>query len=705
MQKIDNILTDLNPVQREAVEHTDGPLLLLAGAGSGKTRVLTHKVAYSIKHKGVSPLNILAVTFTNKAAEEMRSRLEQLVGLASKLIWICTFHAACVRILRRDIERLGYSRDFTIFDTTDQIAVIRRVMEDLQLSERSYNPRSILASISNAKNDLIDHVEYANSASSFSEQTIAKVYREYQAYLKENNALDFDDLIMFTVNLFQKFPEVLDFYQEKFRYILVDEYQDTNHSQYVLIKMLAAKYKNICVVGDDDQSIYSWRGADIRNILDFEKDYQNVTVMRLEQNYRSTQNILDAAWNVVKHNRRRKDKKLWTQNERGDKIIYYEAPDEKLEADHIAQKILELKEKHQLMHRDFATFYRVNAQSRALEEGLLRAEIPYTIVGSVRFYERKEVKDVIAYLRLIANKNDAISLRRIINVPPRRIGKETLDKLENYAKSEGFSLYEALKRAPDIPEIKPQTQKSISNFVEIIEAIEPHGKPTDIITELLEKSGYIEMLKAEGTIEAEGRIENVKELLSAAVEFEGRQPETILSGFLESITLASDVDEWEEEKDRVTLMTLHSAKGLEFPVVFIAGLEEGLCPHQRAFRTDEEIEEERRLCYVGITRAKKRLYLSSASERLLFGYTMNNLASRFIDEIPQNLLQFEDETDEVNEESADYYCVGVRIRHAAWGDGEILEVIGKGLETIVKVRFDSGIEKSIMVEYAKIEKI
>ena len=720
-----NILDGLNEVQRKAVTHGDGPLLILAGAGSGKTRVLTHRIAYLIRERGISPMNILAVTFTNKAAEEMKNRLKDLIGpIQSGLLWVSTFHSACVRFLRGDIDKLGlkYTRNFTIYDQTDQLLLIKQCLKEMQIDEKRTPPGAILNTISNAKNNLIDFFEYEKKAGNFFEDQVADVYRIYQLHLRENNALDFDDLLMLTVQLFEECPEVLELYQNKFNHILIDEYQDTNHAQYRIANLLASKHRNICVVGDDDQSIYTWRGADIRNILDFERDYKDAVVYRLEQNYRSTKNILNAAHSVVVNNIMRKDKKLWTENEEGRKLICYEAIDEKGEAEFISDIISKLCTEG-YDYSDFALLYRMNAQSRVLENALRIARIPYTVVGGLRFYERMEIKDIIAYLRLLLNRNDIISLQRIINVPARNIGKVTLDKLKEFAYEQGFSLYEAMMNIDQVPNIQNRTRESISKFVQIIESIDPTQKPTLVIRDVLEKTGYIKALEEENSIEAQSRIENAKELLSEAKEFEQRQDDlesVTLAHFLEGITLKSDIDNWNNQEKKVSLMTLHSAKGLEFRVVFLTGMDEGIFPSWRSLESDKEMEEERRLCYVGITRAKERLYLTSASQRLLFGNTSFFEPSRFLDEIPSHLKDQYNDTITlksperqvvsqsqqviINNDKFDFK-IGQKVRHKTWGKGIIKEVVGKGTNMMVTVNFDIGVKKTLMVEYANLERL
>ncbi len=713
-----DLLECLNPVQRQAVQHAEGPLLLLSGAGSGKTRVITHRIAYLLRHHRVSLFNILAVTFTNKAAGEMKSRLEGLVGEeTTKLIWVSTFHASCARILRRDIERLGFSRSFTIYDTVDQLAVIKEILKNLQMREEMNNPKAVLSQISKAKNDFVTPDEFMQTADGYFEENIAKIYPLYQDYLRENNSLDFDDLIGLTVKLFNSCPDVLDYYRNKFRYILVDEYQDTNRGQYLLVDALAKEHRNICAVGDDDQSIYSWRGADINNILDFEKDYPQTTVLRLEQNYRSTQNILSAAYEVVRNNQRRKEKKLWTENGQGDPIDCFEAIDEVDEAKYVIKQIREARSQG-LKYADCVVFYRINAQSRAFEEALRGANIPYQIVGGVRFYERMEIKDLIAYLRVIVNPDDSISLRRIINVPRRGIGGTTLGKLEDFADDEQIDLFSALRRVDEISTLRVAAKKKIQEFVQLIESFDPARPPEDIINELLDVTGYLTFIKSDNTIESMGRTENVSEFISAAARYEGNEPEPTLSGFLELITLVADVDNMDDKSDVVTLMTLHSAKGLEFPIVFMAGVEEGSLPHQRAFADEAELEEERRLCYVGLTRAKERASLSHARTRRIHGLEDYRMPSRFIQEIPPDLINHVDRFETVQRpvvrsydpDEPDHdvgpsfdYSVGEFVFHPKFGRGKITGISGAGQNMRVTIRFARGGEKTLLAEYAPLQ--
>ena len=713
-----DLLESLNPVQRQAVQHADGPLLLLSGAGSGKTRVITYRIAYLLRHHRVSPFNVLAVTFTNKAAGEMKSRLEGLVGVdTTKLIWVSTFHASCARILRRDIERLGYSRSFTIYDTVDQLAVIKEILKEHQMREELNNPKAVLSQISKAKNDFVTPEMYTQAADSYFEENIAKIYPVYQDYLRENNSLDFDDLIGLTVDLFKSCPDVLGYYQNKFRYILVDEYQDTNRGQYLLVHALAKEHQNICAVGDDDQSIYSWRGADINNILDFEKDYPDTTVLRLEQNYRSTQNILSAAYEVVRNNRLRMEKKLWTENGQGELIDCYEAIDEVDEAKYVIKKLREARSRG-LKYGDCVIFYRINAQSRAFEEALRGANIPYQIVGGVRFYERAEIKDLIAYLRVIVNPDDSISLRRIINVPRRGIGGTTLGKLEDFADDEQIGLFSALRRVDEISMLRVAAKVKIREFSQLIESFDPARPPVEIINELLDVTDYLTFLKSDNTIEALGRVENVSEFISAAGRYEGNEPEPTLSGFLQLITLVADVDNMDDKSDVVTLMTLHSAKGLEFPIVFMAGVEEGSLPHQRAFANEAELEEERRLCYVGLTRARERASLSHARTRRIHGLEDYRMPSRFIEEIPSELINhvdrfetahrpvvrsYDPDEPDIDVGSSFDYSVGEFVFHPKFGRGKITGISGHGANMRITIRFARGAEKTLVAEYAPLQ--
>jgi DNA helicase-2/ATP-dependent DNA helicase PcrA len=637
-----NILANLNPEQQQAVITIDGPVLILAGAGSGKTRVLTYRYAYLVEEIGIEPEQILAITFTNKAAGEMKERICQLVqNIPSRRMWISTFHSFCARLLRMEIEKLGYTRSFVVYDTNDQIALIKEVIRELNLDDRYFRPRAVLSTISNAKNQLIDAEAYQVLAADYYQEKVSLIYNKYQDKLKKNNALDFDDLLLLTVKLLEDFPQTASYYQNKFRYIMVDEYQDTNHAQYNLVKILAAAHRNLCVVGDDDQSIYRFRGADINNILDFERDYPEATVIKLEQNYRSTQAILDLANCLVQNNLGRKDKKLWTKNPKGELPFVFQAPNEQGEAQFIVKEIERLRREKGYSYNNFAVLYRTNAQSRVIEEAMLKAGIPYQMVGGIRFYERKEIKDLLAYLRLINNPFDDVSFKRIINVPKRGIGKTTLEKLEDLAGELNTSLLLALKDIENSQLFSAKTGKKLSTFRSMLEdliELKESLPVVGLVNEVIEKIGYIEDLIQEGTEEAKSRIENIKEFISVALEFEQQSGQNSLDEFLTWISLVSDVDNWEEEKVGVVLMTLHSAKGLEFPVVFIAGMEEGIFPHSRALEDEEELEEERRLCYVGVTRAKEYLYLLMAQSRMLYGTVFYNTPSRFLLELPKSKI-------------------------------------------------------------------
>ncbi|HEY8528485.1 MAG TPA: DNA helicase PcrA [Paenibacillaceae bacterium] len=637
------MLKELNPRQREAVTATEGPLLVLAGAGSGKTRVLAYRIAYLIAKNIAPPWAILAITFTNKAAREMQERVVKLVGPAAADIWVSTFHSMCVRILRKDIERIGYGSSFGILDATDQLSVVRNVMKELNLDTKRFEPKAILAAISAAKNELVTAEQYADRQGDFFQSIVAKVYLQYQKRLQSNNALDFDDLIMLTVRLFREAPEVLDYYQHRFRYIHVDEYQDTNHAQYVLCKLLAARHRNLCVVGDSDQSIYRWRGADIRNILNFEKDYPEAKTVLLEQNYRSTSTILDAANAVIANNAGRKPKNLWTDLRGGDNIVVCEADTEHGEGMFVADEIRRNVEEGGLRYGDHAVLYRTNAQSRVIEEILIKAEIPYRIVGGIRFYDRKEIKDMLAYLRLAANPDDDISMERVVNVPKRGIGEATWDKVASEAAARGVSVFRLLSDALEELDIQPRARKALGEFRDLIMKLHQMSEylsVTELTEQAAELSGYREELRRDGSLEAQARLENIDELLSVTQEFEKRNEDKSLLAFLTDLALIADIDtleDGEEAQDAVVLMTLHSAKGLEFPAVFIVGMEEGIFPGSRALTEPEELEEERRLCYVGITRAMRKLYLSYARTRLLYGRTSSNMPSRFLAEIPDEL--------------------------------------------------------------------
>ncbi|MGG4037331.1 DNA helicase PcrA [Heyndrickxia ginsengihumi] len=729
----DRLLTGLNPEQKEAVKTTEGPLLILAGAGSGKTRVLTHRVAYLMVEKGVNPYNILAITFTNKSAREMKERIAGIMGGTADEVWISTFHSMCVRILRRDIDRIGINRNFTILDSTDQQSVIKGILKEKNIDPKKYDPRTILGTISSAKNELISPEEYASHVGDYYGQVVSDIYEAYQKRLLKNQALDFDDLIMMTIQLFKRVPEVLEFYQRKFQYIHVDEYQDTNKAQYMLVKMLAQRFQNICVVGDNDQSIYRWRGADITNILSFEKDYPRAKVIMLEQNYRSTKKILQAANKVIENNVNRKPKNLWTENPDGQNIIYYRADSEQAEGQFVAGKIKELTASGKRKLSDFAVLYRTNAQSRVIEEVFMKSNIEYNIVGGIRFYDRKEIKDILAYLRLIANPDDDISLQRIINVPKRGIGSTSLDKIARYAQEQDISMFNAIQEA-DFIGVSPKISKAAREFYDLIRnftQMQDYLSVTELVEELLEKSQYREMLKMEKSLESQSRLENIEEFLSVTKDFEKSNDDKSLIAFLTDLALVADIDRLDEDdtpKDAVVLMTLHSAKGLEFPIVFLIGMEEGVFPHSRSLMEEAEMEEERRLAYVGITRAEEELYITNAAIRTLYGRTNMNPVSRFIQEIPQELLDAvnQEEKEEqkplmqkrkaapvmrpvVNHKSGAEkleWSVGDKAEHKKWGIGTIVSVKGKGNGTELDIAFPSPIGiKRLLAEFAPITKV
>lgn len=642
-----NLIEGLNDKQKEAVLATEGPCLVIAGAGSGKTKVLTHKIAYLLSEKNVKPWNILSITFTNKAANEMKQRVEKLVGEASQEMWLGTFHSICVRILRRFIDRIGFDTTFLIFDSTDQRTLVKECIKSMRLDDKLFTDRSVLSEISNGKNDMLEPKAYqVKYNGDFRKEKIGKVYELYQKKLKENNALDFDDIINYTIKILTENPDVLEYYTEKFKYVLVDEYQDTNKAQFMLVSILASKYGNITVVGDNDQGIYSFRGADITNILNFEKDFPGSKIVKLEQNYRCTGNILKAANAVIKNNENKYDKKLWTENEEGKLPCIYKAEDEYDEASYIVKQINMLKMEEYLKLSDFVILYRMNSQSRAIEDIFRRENIPYKIIGGLKFYERKEIKDIIAYLRLIFNTSDNLSLKRIINEPKRGIGKTSLDNIQDISDKTGKSMYEIIKYAEQY-ELNRVKANSIQ-FVEVIEELRKQVNQipiSELIKLTLNKTGYVKALENENTIEAESRIQNLEEFLTVAIEFEEQMAENTLAEFLESISLTSDIDNMEESEDTVTLMTLHSAKGLEFPVVFLVGMEEGIFPGYKSIEEIKELEEERRLFYVGITRAMQYLYLTCAKRRTIFGSTSYNQMSRFLKEIPKDLLDGYEEID------------------------------------------------------------
>ena len=642
---MEEILKGLNDKQYEAVINTEGPCLVIAGAGSGKTKVLTHKIAYLMQEKNVLPWNILAITFTNKAANEMKERIEKLVGDAVKDMWIGTFHSICVRILRKFIDRIGFDSSFIIFDASDQRTLVKQCLKDLQLDEKIFSDRSVISEISNAKNDMLEPDTYAAQVNGeFRKIKIAEIYELYQKRLKENNAIDFDDIINYTIKILNQNEDILDYYSNKFKYVLVDEYQDTNKSQFTLVKMLASKNGNITVVGDNDQGIYSFRGADISNILNFEKDFPGTKIIKLEQNYRCTGNILNVANAIIKNNEVKYDKKLWTENEEGKLPKVFSADNEYDEGRYIVEQIEHLKREEYYKYSDFAVLYRMNTQSRAIEDILRREDIPYKIIGGLKFYERKEIKDIISYLRLVQNTADNLSLNRIINEPKRGIGKTSLDNIAQVAEQNGVSMYDVIKNAEQygLNRVYLNSREFISCMEEIISK-KDSLKISELIKMILKNTGYTRALENENTVEAENRIANLDEFLTVAIEFEEENAENSLSDFLEGITLSSDIDNMEEEEESVTLMTLHSAKGLEFPVVFLVGMEEGIFPGYKSIGEQKELEEERRLCYVGVTRAKENLYLTNSKQRTTFGSTTHNPPSRFLQEIPKELLDGYDE--------------------------------------------------------------
>ena len=735
----------LNSMQQEAVYHTEGPVLILAGAGSGKTRVLTHRIAYLIEEKGINPWNIMAITFTNKAAQEMRERVDNIVGFGSESIWVSTFHSSCVRILRRFIDRLGFDNNFTIYDTDDQKTVIKDICKRLNIDTKMYKERSLMAAISSAKDELVSPEEYRMNASAGVEwrvQTIARVYDAYQKQLRQNNALDFDDLIVKTVELFQNCPDVLEYYQERFRYIMVDEYQDTNTAQFKFVSLLASKYKNLCVVGDDDQSIYKFRGANIGNILGYEKVFPEAKIIKLEQNYRSTQNILNAANEVIHNNMERKDKTLWTANEEGERLHLRQFLTGFEEAEYIAGDISSKKRKGEYDYKDSAVLYRTNAQSRLFEEKFLMANIPYKIVGGVNFYARKEIKDLLAYLKTIDNARDDVAVQRIINVPKRGIGATSLTKVQVYALENEISFYDALKQADQIPSLNRAAVK-IKGFVDFIQKFRSQVEflsVPELLQKIIEETGYVAELEAENTEEAKARIENIDELISKAVSYEESSEHSSLSEFLEEIALIADIDSVDDSDNKVLLMTLHSAKGLEFPNVYLAGMEDGIFPSYMTLVGDnpQELEEERRLCYVGITRAMKNLTLTAAQQRMIRGETQYNKVSRFVREIPRELVELGRETGtkdirkekilskndsyarlrqtyqtnafspkkfEVKKSDGLSYGVGDTVRHIKFGNGTVTAIVDGGKDYEVTVDFEKAGVKKMFASFAKLKKI
>jgi DNA helicase-2/ATP-dependent DNA helicase PcrA len=723
------LLESLNPVQAEAVLHTEGPVLIVAGAGSGKTRALTHRIAYLIREKGVSPYAILAITFTNKAAREMAERVQGLLGeRIARGMWIMTFHSACARILRREHAHLGLPTSFTIYDEGDTERLLTQVLRDLNIDNKRYPPRAMAAAIGRAKDHVLTAEQFEANASNLYEQTIAKVYLGYEARKRAAGALDFDDLISETVRLFRDHPQVLEHYQEWFRYLLIDEYQDTNRAQYELANLLAAKYRNICVVGDADQGVYSWRGATIQNLLDFERDHPDAEIFLMEQNYRSTQNILAVANALIEHNVQRKPKSLWTETIGGELAVRFRADNEHEEALFVAEETHRLVEEGTYRYSDIAVFYRTNAQSRVLEDIFVRAGLPYRVVGGVRFYQRREIKDVLAYLRLLVNPQDVVSARRVVNTPKRGIGDATVAALEDFARTEEIPFLEAARRADEIDVLASRAKGAVSGFVQVMEglgeALADGAGPARMVEAAATGSGYIAELEAERTVEAEGRIENLRELQGVATEFAERNPDAELSDFLESISLLTEQDEYDEESGSVTLMTLHNAKGLEFPVVFVIGMEDGVFPHYRSMGDPAALEEERRLAYVGITRARERLYLCHAWSRTLFGTTSYNPPSRFLGEIPSELVQDLEAEDEdggavigagggswIREAVTEHARPSVQVSagdtvvHDRWGEGVVLDVKGSGSDAEATVMFEDAGQKRLLLAYAPLKKV
>ena len=757
---MNDIIDVLNDKQKEAVLSTEGPCLVIAGAGSGKTKVLTHKIAYLMQEKNVKPWSILAITFTNKAANEMKERVENLVGDVAKDMWIGTFHSICVRILRRYIDRIGFTSSFIIFDSSDQRTLVKQCLKQLNIDDKMLNDRAVLSEISNAKNEMLEPDAYKlRTNNEIRKETIAKVYELYQKRLRENNAIDFDDIINYTIRILSENPDVLEYYSNKFEYVLVDEYQDTNKAQFTLVSILAALHGNITVVGDNDQGIYSFRGADITNILNFEKDFPGTKIIKLEQNYRCTQNILDAANAVIKNNETKYEKKLWTENGKGGMITVFRGNDEYDEANFIVENINKLRREEYMTYNDFAILYRMNSQSRSIEDILRRENVPYKIIGGLKFYERKEIKDTIAYLRLIQNPSDNLSLTRIINEPKRGIGKTSLDNVQQIAMQSETSMYDVIKRADEfgLNRVFANSREFVSQ-IEELRAKKDNIKISDLIKETLNKTGYTKALEDEDTTEAETRLENIEEFLTVAMEFEEQMAENSLEEFLEGITLSSDLDNADDQEDSVTLMTLHSAKGLEFPVVFLVGMEEGIFPGYKSIGEPKELEEERRLCYVGITRAKQNLFISCARQRTIFGSTSCNQVSRFVKEIPKELMDgfdenFEDKpqktyedyqyewkygnshvtsykSDEVksakpamqynfrtaesflnnlNKKPASasvdvsIYRAGQRVYHKKFGEGRINYVEAEGDDAKVDITFDKIGHKRLMAKYAGLE--
>lgn len=733
-----SIYDSLNDMQKQAVFQTEGPLLILAGAGSGKTRVLTHRTAYLIEEKGVNPWNIMAITFTNKAAGEMRDRVDRLVGFGSESIWVSTFHSSCVRILRRHIDRLGFNNNFTIYDADDQKSVMKDVCKKLNIDTKVYKEKAILGAISSAKDELISPEQYElNAMGEYGKLKIAHAYKEYQLHLRKNNALDFDDLIVKTVELFQNNPDILESYQERFKYIMVDEYQDTNTAQFRFVYLLAKKYKNLCVVGDDDQSIYKFRGANIGNILNFEKYFHDAVIIKLEQNYRSTKNILNAANGIIRNNLGRKDKTLWSDKEDGTKITFRQVENGYEEAELIAEEIDKLVKTENCAYNNCAVLYRTNAQSRVIEEKFLRANIPYKIVGGVNFYQRKEIKDILCYLKTVNNAVDDLAVKRIINIPKRGIGLTTIDRVQSYADQNGISFYEALRQVDNITSIGKSSSKihSFESFIQVLRSKSEYIKVSELLDDILEDTGYVRELESENTDEAKSRIENINELISKVVDYENNAEQPNLNEFLEEVALVADIDSLDKDSDYVVLMTIHSAKGLEFPKVFLAGMEDGLFPGYMSITSDDptDLEEERRLCYVGITRAMDSLTISSAKQRMIRGETQYNKISRFIKEIPTELIEsnlnpersrasgksnmatpnrpafqskpFEAKQFSVTRIATLDYGIGDTVSHIKFGTGIVTDIVEGGRDYEVTVDFVKAGIKKMFASFAKLKKV
>lgn len=738
----DSLLKGLNKDQKDAVVHTEGPVLIMAGAGSGKTRVLTHRIAYIVEHNHVMPWNILAITFTNKAAREMRERVSKLLDESGNDVWVSTFHALCVRILRRNIDQLGFNRAFTIADTSEQRTLVKRVLRELNIDPKKFDPRAILSAISNAKNDLLTPKAFKAQAAAAFDQIVADVYQRYQDELRQNDALDFDDLIMMTIELFDQFPDILSYYQDKFHYIHVDEYQDTNEAQYKLVNTLAKKNQNICVVGDADQSIYGWRGANMQNILDFKKDYPDAHVTLLEQNYRSTKTVLDAANSVIAHNDNRADKNLWTQNNQGEPISYYRGQTESDEARYVVAKIQEEMKNPKRNFGSFAILYRTNAQSRVIEETLLKANIPYTMVGGHKFYDRKEIRDALSYLTLLGNPNDSMSFERVINEPKRGVGQTSLEKLRVFANDHGWTLLQAADNVDLANEISTRAKNAIASFAHTINSVASKMADlsiTDLTEEILDKSGYLSALKSSKSLQDQTRLENLQEFISVTQKYDQDNPDQTgqdnLVNFLSDLALVSDQDDLEDDAAEVTLMTLHAAKGLEFPVVFMMGMEEGLFPLSRATEDESELQEERRLAYVGITRAKEKLYLTNAYSRMLYGRRQNNMESRFVNEIKPELLKYENAQQQDSPVTTPFdrrtrratattyqgpaqpvmkpkgtgaeraaWNVGDKVEHKAWGTGTVVKVTGAGEDMELDIAFEQKGIKRLLAAFAPITK-